>query len=147
MFACDTGLKGAEGQQLSIPDRACGVAAKAGYRFVGGKLSPHRFVKTFRSNLRIADRDPESANGRIVTDEAFIVDAVALKHPGLCVIAKTPQDGEGYVLSSVRHRIGALTIPGFYEVGVSKFLKCKPWVGIQDCVGAGQLQCATHGRK
>src|SRR5579864_9109983 len=147
VLACDTGLKGAESQQVSIPDRAGGMAAKAGYRFFGGKPSPHRFVKIFRSSIRIADRDAESVNGRVVTDEAFIVDAVALKHPGLRAIAKTPADREGHSLSSVAHGISALTILGLYNVGIAKFLKCKSWVGIQYCVGARQLQCASHGRK
>lgn len=145
VLTCDTGLKGAECQQLSILDRARGVAAKASYGFVRWKPSPHRFVKTFRSNLRIADRDSESANGRVVANEAFVVDAVALKHPGLRAIAKTPADRESYGLGSVGHGAGALAILGLYNVGVAKFMKRDSWMGIQNGVGARQLECVSSG--
>ena len=76
-----------------------------------------------------------------------MVDAVALKHPSLRAIAKTPADREGYGLRSVGHGIGALTILGLDKVGVAKFLELEPWVGIQYAVGARQLQRASHGRE
>ena len=145
VFASDAGHKGAEGQ-LFIHDRACRVAAEAGYRFVGREPSSYGFVEGFRGEIEVADGDSEPSNGRIVADEAFVVDAVALKHPSLRAIAKRPADRESYGSSSVGYGILALTILRLHSVGVAKFLKRQSGVGIQYRIGARRLQSARHKR-
>ena len=135
VFTGDTGFKRTK-IELSINYCARRVAAKAGFRFVRRELSSNRLFKSCWSDLRIAGRDFESPNRRVVTDQTFVVDAVAFKHRAyksaflLSSVAKTPADGETYDCIPVGYRIGALTIPCFHDIGVAKFLKCELGMGI-----------------
>ena len=95
VFTGDTGFKRTK-IELSINDRARGVTAKAGFWFVRWKLSSDRLLESCWSNLRIAGRDFESPDRRVIADQAFVVDAVTFKHPGLRCVAKTPADREAY---------------------------------------------------
>src|SRR5260221_1799207 len=145
MFAGNSGLQRVERQPLSIHHCARRVAAEAGGRFVGGKPSPQRLLQSSRSNIGITDRDSESADRRIVADEDLIVDAVALKRPGLRPIAKAPVDGKRYGSSSVGYGICALTILGLHDVAVAVFLKRKLGMGVQYGIRSRRLQRASHG--
>ena len=127
----DAGHKGVDAQQLSVDNRARGVAAKAGHWFAGRKPSPEGFVESSWINPKITNGDSEPAKRRVETDETFIVDARSLKDPGARAIAKCPADREGDGLSSVGHGIGALTIASFHNVGVAGFLKREPWVELK----------------
>ena len=123
MLTSDAGFERIKRQPLSILHCIRRVAAKASRRFVWGKPSPQRLFERSWNNLKITDRDSEAANGRVVADEAFVVDAIALEYPSLRPVTKTPADRKRYGSSSVGYGIGALTTLGLNDVAETVFLK------------------------
>src|SRR5579859_3564264 len=131
MFTGYSGLQRIQRQPLSIRHRAGRMAAEARCRLVRCESSPRRLLERSRTDIRIADRGSEPASRRIVTDEALIVDAVALQHPGLCAVAKAPANRKRYRPCAVAYGIRALTVLGLDDVAVTVFLKCQSGMRIQ----------------
>src|SRR5579859_8036899 len=145
MFAGNSGLQRIKRQPLSIRHCPGRVAAEARCRLVRRQPSSRRLLERSRTDIRIADRDSESAGRRVVADEALIVDAVAFQHPGLCAVPKAPANRKRYRPCAVAYGIRALTVLSLDDVAVTVILKRQSGMCTAHGIRARQLQRASHG--
>src|SRR5579862_3991629 len=122
------------------------MATKAGLGFLARQLSSHSFFYGVWSNSFLAHCDIEAIDGWVEAHQTVVELAIAFEDPGLPTGAEAPPNGHGDRTGAVRDRVGALVADSFDRVGVRSLAKNHSWMRLQCGIGAGQFDCASHGR-
>src|SRR5204863_6991781 len=108
------------------------------------EFSSHRLVETLRKQPFVPGCYCQCVNRRVVTDQAFVVCAVSIKHPRLRAFSESPMNGKRDRSCSIGYGIRTLGPFGLDEISESPFLKGQLWVRDKSRILTRKLEGAPH---